>query len=119
MIENDPVTFNKFKINIITVNDEYDAEDTKKDVDGIHNLLILGKYAGVGNTTLAVKLGTNILIIGPYSALCQENDKNGCDGITYDKLFGIVVNCKDVSNFIRVDISDYELIISMRLYHII
>ena len=66
-------------------------DDIKKKVDGLTNLLILGKYAGVGKTTLAVKLGTKILIISPHNALCQENNKNGFDGITYDKLFVLVV----------------------------
>ena len=55
MKDNEPVTFNKPKINIITVDDEYNVDDIKKKVDGLNNLLILGKYAGVGKTTLAVK----------------------------------------------------------------
>ena len=57
MKDNEPVTFNKPKINIITVDDEYNVGDIKKKVDGLNNLLILGKYAG-GKTTLAVKLSS-------------------------------------------------------------
>ena len=52
---------NKPKINIITVDDEYNMDDIKKKVDGLNNLLILGKYAGVGKTALAVKHGTKNL----------------------------------------------------------
>ena len=43
-----------------------------KNVDGVNNFLILGKAAGVGKTTLAVKFGTKS--ISPYNALCQENN---------------------------------------------
>ena len=67
-------------------------------------------------TTLAVKLGTKILIISPYNALCQENNKNGFDGITYDKLFGLDVNFKEVPNFNKVDVSD--LTVLMRFCYI-
>ena len=70
MKDNEPVAFYKPKINTITVED-----DITKKVNGINNLLILGKYAGVGKTTLAVKLETKILIISPYNVLCQENNK--------------------------------------------
>ena len=45
------------------------TRETSAAIDGIKNLLFLGKYAGVGKTTLAVKLGTKILIISPYNAL--------------------------------------------------
>ena len=120
MKENEPVTFNKPKINIITVDDEYNVDVIKKKVDGLNNLLILGKYAGVGKTTLAVKLGTKILIISPYNALCQEHNKNGFDDITYDTLFGHVVKFKEVPNFNRVDISEYDLIVfdEIMLYNV-
>ena len=51
------------------------------------------------------------MIISPYNALCQEENKNGFDGITYDKLFGLFVNFKEVPNFNKVDISQYDLIV--------
>ena len=61
-----------------------------------------------------------ILIISPYNALCQENNKNGFDGITYDKLFGLVVNVKEVPNFNKVDISEYDYIVfdEIMLYNV-
>ena len=101
MKDNEPVTFNKPKINIITVDDEYNVDDIKKKVDGLNNLLILGKYAGVGKPTLAVKLGTKILIINPYNALCQEDNKNGFDGITYDKLAALLLILKKYQILIK------------------
>lgn len=77
-----------------------------------HTLLIIGKYPGVGKTTLALKIAkktaSSVLVVCPTNSLARDIRKKGFQAVTFHKLLGMGIDGVEKS---PMDLTDYKCIV--------
>ena len=77
-------------IHTITMQDEYDKDETGLINNSDNRILYLGKHAGAGKSTASC-CGydkADALFVSPFNKQCIELKKNGYDAVTINKLCG-------------------------------
>ena len=110
MYSNDLIEFKMPTVNIIKLNNEYDANEMKEKLQSLNHVLINGLLPGSGKTTGAKNSGYKLEFVTPYNKLCQELRKEKYDSVTLNKLLNINITGEHNKNTKPQDLSKYEAI---------
>jgi len=115
--KNEMMDIKNSDVNMIMINDEFDIEGIKKNVQ--YPLCLNGKFPGTGKTYLSCKLGDKVLVVTPYNKLAQRLRKKGHKAITFNKLFGLHLD-DDKETKVTINLSEFDTVVfdEIRLYDI-